>query len=133
MIECHHQTAIFHADGDGAVPRVLVDTGIFLERQRRLGVGGAGGFGLLHSLGRVLFLRIFAGLEGGYPVCRRQLKVVIEHMEEDGIEGAVLFSVREHDDAEILFWYQHDARDESANASRVPYQLAAVIIAQSPA
>src|SRR6202140_5356312 len=54
-------------------------------------------------------------------------------MEEDGIEGAVLFSVREYDHSKIFLGNQHDAGDESPDASGVPDELAAVIVAQSPA
>jgi len=61
------------------------------------------------------------------------VKVRIQHVIEDGIEGAVLFGVGENDDAEIFFGHEHDARDESADPAGVADKLAAVIIAQCPA
>ena len=135
MVEGDDQggVSIFCADGDGAVPGVVVDAGIFFQRQGRLGVGGAGGFGLLHGFCSFSFVGIFYRLVGCDPVGGRQVKVRIQHVIEDGIEGAALFGVGENDDAEIFFGHEHDARDKSTDPAGVADELAAVIIAQSPA
>ena len=61
------------------------------------------------------------------------MEVVVEHVIEDGIEGAAFFRVGEHDDAEIFFGNEHHTGDEAANAAGMADQFAAVIVAQSPA
>jgi len=61
VIESDDQATVLHADRDRPIPGVVVNTGIFLERQGRFGVGGAGCFRALHGLSRFLYLPIFDG------------------------------------------------------------------------
>ncbi len=62
-----------------------------------------------------------------------RVKIVIEHVIQDRIEGASFFGVGEDDDAEILFRHEHDARNEATDSPGVSDEFAAVIVAQTPA
>jgi len=57
---------------------------------------------------------------------------MIEDVIQDGIEGALLLGIGENDYAEIFFGNEHDARNETGDATGVADEFASVVIAQSP-
>ena len=50
MKQLHHdEAAVFRVDGDGAIPGIVVDAGVFLQRKRWLGFRSPGAFCFFHA------------------------------------------------------------------------------------
>ena len=119
VIEADDQAGILHANGDRPIPGVVVNSGIFFRRERWFRIRGALALGFLYGFRCVFFLRVFQRFECGDPVCRWELKVLVENVIQNGIEGPSLLGIGQHDHAQIFLRHQHDPRDESGNAPGV--------------
>src|SRR5229473_1254069 len=133
VIEGEDELATFVANRDRAVPGIGVNAGIFFLRQGRFAVGVAAGVLFFRDFGGCLFLLVVGGFEGSNPIRGLQREIVIENVKQDGIESAALLGIGQNDDTEIFFRDEHDTRNEAGHPAGVPNELAAVIIAETPA
>src|SRR6185437_161838 len=132
VVQGEDQAPALLAYGRWPIPRIPIGSGIFLQGQRRRGVGRAPGLLVLHGyLSGVLCLPLHR-VESSDPIGLRSAEVVIQYMEQYGIECAATLRVGEDDDPKILLGHQHDARHESRYPASVSDQFAPAIIAQPP-
>ena len=95
-------------------------------------LGGPRRIGRFRFFRCLLDLVIFSRLEGGDPVCRRRFEVVIENVEQNGIERSAFLCVGENHHAQVLVGHQHHARDKALHAAGVSDEFMSAIIAQAP-